>query len=355
MEYRRLGRLGIKVPRLILGCGNFGGIGSAPAFYGMGETEAEAADMLDRAWDAGVCAFDTADAYGGGRSESYIGQWLARRGSSVRDGLVLSTKVFNPVGPSPNERGLARVHILRQVDASLGRLRTDRIDLYLIHDRDTTTPWEETLRALDDLVRAGKVLYVGASNVDAWCVAEANGVADTRGLVPFGWVQNSYSLLDRAAEREMLPLCAASGLGFTAFSPLAGGWLTGKYRTEAPFPAGSRMTLRPEPYTAFTEARVFRAIDRWLAEARRRGVAPATLATAWLLHQPRVDAAIIGARSAGHLDEALAALDVQLSEAEAAALASIFPQPIAAERDAPNGRGTDPGARASSSSPSARR
>jgi aryl-alcohol dehydrogenase-like predicted oxidoreductase len=324
MDYRRLGACGITVPRLMLGCGNFGGIGSAPAFYGMGETEAEAADLLDRAWDAGMCAFDTADAYGGGRSETSIGRWIARRGSSVRDGLVLSTKVFNPVGPSPNERGLSRVHIRRQVDASLKRLCTDRIDLYFIHDVDSSTPWDETLRALDDLVRAGKVLYTGASNIDAWQVAHANAWADGHGLSPFGCVQNSYSLLDRAAEREMLPFCATSGVGFTAFSPLAGGWLTGKYRADEPFPAGSRMTLRPEPYAGFTKRRVFRGLERWVGEAGRRGVAPATLATAWVLQQPGVDAAIIGARKATHLAEAVAALDVQLTATEMASLTGIF-------------------------------
>jgi len=324
MHYRRLGACGITVPRLMLGCGNFGGIGSASAFYGMGETEAEAADLLDRAWDAGMCAFDTADAYGGGRSETYVGRWIARRGSSVRDSLVLSTKVFNPVGPSPNERGLSRVHIRRQVEASLKRLCTDRIDLYFIHDVDSSTPWDETLRALDDLVRAGKVLYTGASNVDAWQVAHANAWADGHGLSPFGCVQNSYSLLDRAAEREMLPFCATSGVGFTAFSPLAGGWLTGKYRADEPFPAGSRMTLRPEPYAGFTTRRVFRGLERWAGEADRRGVAPATLATVWVLHQPGVDAAIIGARKATHLAEAVAALDVRLTETETATLTDMF-------------------------------
>jgi aryl-alcohol dehydrogenase-like predicted oxidoreductase len=155
-------------------------------------------------------------------------------------------------------------------------------------------------------------------------VAHANALADANGLSPFGWVQNSYSLLDRRAEREMLPFCAASGVGFTAFSPLAGGWLTGKYRTGQPFPSGSRMTLRPEPYARFTRDRVFDALDRWAREVDRRGVAPATLATAWLLHQPRVDAVIFGARKATHVAEALAALDVRLDAAEAASLADIF-------------------------------
>src|SRR5438477_5754851 len=168
MDYRRLGSTGVKVSRLALGCGNFGGVGSAPAFFGKGETEAQAAELLDRAWDAGITLLDTADAYGGGRSESYLGGWLKTRGSAVRDRLVLSTKVFNPVGPGPNQRGLSRLHIARQIEASLTRLGTDRIDLYLIHEPDPTTPIDETLRALDDAMRAGKILYIGASNIEAW-------------------------------------------------------------------------------------------------------------------------------------------------------------------------------------------
>ena len=197
-----------KVSRLGLGCGNFGGIGSAPAFFGMGETEAQAFELMDRAFDAGINFFDTADAYGGGRSEAYIGRWLKAKGSAVREQLLLSSKVFNPVGPGPNDRGLSRRHILQQVDASLARLQTDRLDMYLIHEPDPDTPLDETLRALDDLVRMGKVLYVGASNIEAWRLARALWISDKRRLARFDWVQNSYSLLDRAPEREMFPLCA---------------------------------------------------------------------------------------------------------------------------------------------------
>src|SRR5215470_4848641 len=155
MDYRRLGSTGLKVSRLGLGCGNFGGIGSAPQFFGMGENEAQAFALMDR-------AFDAANAYGGGRSESCIGKWLRAKGSSVREQLLVSSKVFNPVGPGPNDRGLSRRHILQQVDESLARLQTDRLDLYLIHEPDPDTPLEETLDALHDLVRAGKVLYIGA-------------------------------------------------------------------------------------------------------------------------------------------------------------------------------------------------
>jgi aryl-alcohol dehydrogenase-like predicted oxidoreductase len=324
MDHQRLGSTGVKVSRLGLGCGNFGGVGSAPAFYGMGENEAQAHELLDRAWDAGINLFDTADAYGGGRSERFIGSWLATKGARVRDQLVLSSKVFNPVGPGPNQRGLSRVHLLRQVDASLTRLRTDRLDLHLIHEPDPDTPMEETLRALDDLVRAGKVLYIGASNIEAWRMAVARAASDAGRLARFEWVQQSYSLLDRSAEREMLPFCAAERVGFTAFSPLAGGWLTGKYRPGQPYPAGSRMTLRPEPYLHLPGERVFRGLELFAEAARGRGVSMDALALAWVLHHPRVDAAIIGPRTPAHLASALAATKISLSPQEAAEMASFF-------------------------------
>ena len=303
MEHRRLGSTGLKISRLGLGCGNFGGVGSAPAFYGMGENEAQAFELMDRARDAGINLFDTADAYGGGRSEAFIGRWLKARGSHVRDHLLLSSKVFNPVGPGPNDRGLSRGHILRQIDASLSRLQTDRLDMYLIHEPDPETPLEETLVALDDCVRAGKVLYIGASNIEAWRLARAIGISERRGLARFDWVQNSYSLLDRAQEREMFPLCADAGVGFTAFSPLAGGWLTGKYQRRDTYPDGSRMTLRPEPYRHLERDAVFRGIAQLGEEARARGVDVAALALAWVLHHPQMDAAIVGPRrpvTSGH-------------------------------------------------------
>jgi aryl-alcohol dehydrogenase-like predicted oxidoreductase len=327
MIYQRLGTTGVKVSHLGLGCGNFGGVGSAPAFHGMGETEAQAHELMDRAWDAGIVLFDTADAYGGGRSEAFIGTWLEGKGPAVRDRLVLCSKVWNPVGPGPNQRGLSRVHILRQIEASLTRLKTDRLDLYLIHEPDPETPMEETLRALDDVVRAGKVLYIGASNIEAWRMAVARGVSAVAGFARFEWVQNSYSLLDRGAEREMLPLCADQGVGFTAFSPLAGGWLTGKYRPGRPYPVGSRMTLRPEPYQHLESDRVFRGLEELARAARARGLSMDALALAWVLGHPQIDAAIIGPRTPAQLESALAALEVRLSPAEAAELAGFFPGP----------------------------
>jgi 1-deoxyxylulose-5-phosphate synthase len=326
MDYRRLGTTGLRVSRLGLGCGNFGGIGSAPAFYGMGEGEPEAFALMDRAREAGINFFDTADAYGGGRSETYIGHWLKERGSRARDEILLSSKVFNPVGDGPNDRGLSRKHILRQVDASLRRLGTDRLDMYLIHEPDPETPLEETVSALDDLVRAGKVLYVGASNIEAWRLARALWISDKAGRARFEWVQNAYSLLDRTAEREVFPLCADQGLGFTAFSPLGGGWLTGKYRSGQAFPPGSRMTLRPEPYQNLLREEVFAGLSALADEARALGVEMGTLAIAWVLHHPMMTAAIIGPRRPEHLDTALAALDVTLSAEDAARLGALVPR-----------------------------
>ena len=324
MECRRLGSTGLRVSRLGLGCGNFGGIGSAPAFFGMGETEKQAFELMDRAFDAGINFFDTANAYGGGRSETFIGHWLHAKGSAVRGRLLVSSKVFNPVGPGPNDRGLSRRHILQQIDASLARLQTDRLDMYLIHEPDPDTPLDETLQALDDLVRMGKVLYVGASNIEAWRLTRGLWISDTRGWCRFDWVQNSFSLLDRDAEREMFPLCADQGVGFTAFSPLAGGWLTGKYTAAEPYPEGSRMTLRPEPYRHLERDRIFRGLAAFAAAARARGVPASALAIAWALHQPRVDAAIIGPRTAVHLDEALTSMTISLSGDEMRTLAALF-------------------------------
>jgi aryl-alcohol dehydrogenase-like predicted oxidoreductase len=324
MQYRRLGTTGLKVSRLALGCGNFGGIGSAPAFFGMGENEAEAFALMDRAFAAGINVFDTADAYGGGRSEAWIGRWLQAKGARVRDQLVLGSKVFNAVGRGPNDCGLSRVHILRQIDASLARLRTDRLDLYLIHEPDPDTPLEETLVALDDCVRAGKVLYVGASNIEAWRLARARSISERRGLARFDSVQNSYSLLDRAAEREMFPSCADAGVGFMAFSPLAGGWLTGKYGRGRAYPDASRMTLRPEPYRAFEREAVYAALDALAREAAARGVTMSALALAWVLRQPRVDSAVIGPRRPEHVDAATGAMTIAITDEDSARIGALF-------------------------------
>jgi aryl-alcohol dehydrogenase-like predicted oxidoreductase len=279
---------------------------------------------MDAAYDAGVNFFDTADAYGGGRSEEMIGRWLAKKGAYVRDRLLVSSKVFNPVGDGPNDWGLSRRHILRQVDASLRRLGVDHLDMYLIHEPDPTTPMEETLRALDDLVHQGKVRYIGASNMPAWLTVKALWLSDKLGLHRFEWVQNSYSLLDRRDEVELFPLLADQGLGFTPFSPLCGGWLTGKYRRGEPFPEASRMTLRPEPYTGLLVDRVYDGLERLAHHAAERGADMASISLAWLMGDPRVTAPILGPRRPEHLEPGLRALDIHLDEVERAVIAGYF-------------------------------
>jgi aryl-alcohol dehydrogenase-like predicted oxidoreductase len=296
--------------RIVLGCGNFGGIGSAPAFFGQGETEEEAFALMDAAWERGIRAFDTADAYGGGRSETWIGRWMADRGHRPR----LTTKVFHSVVGDPEDRGLAPDRILRQIDGSLERLGVERVDTYLIHEPDPGTPVGDTLGALAALVESGKVGAIGASNVDrAW-------LEEALPLAPISVVQNSYSLLEREAEDEVLPFCAEHGLAFTVFGPLAGGWLTGKYRRGEPPPAGSRMTQRPEGYAHFERDDVYDGLER----LEERGDM-ATLAFAWLFANPQVSAVVTGARRPEHLAPVFAGLELHLSPAERDELASLLP------------------------------
>jgi aryl-alcohol dehydrogenase-like predicted oxidoreductase len=312
MDRAYLGGTGIRVSRLVLGCGNFGGVGSAPAFFGRGETQEQAFELMDAAWEAGITTFDTADAYGGGRSEEFIGAWLRSRRP---DGIVLSTKTFNPMAEGADD-GLAPARVRRQLESSLRRLGVERVDMFLAHEWDPDVPIAETAGVLDELVAEGKVGAYGLSNVDGAQLREALAHGS------FGWVQNSYSLLDREAEREVLPLCAEHGLGFTPFSPLAGGWLTGKYRRDEPPPEGSRMTLRPEPYEHLRRDEVFDALER-LAELGD----PAELALAWLLAEPWVTAVVLGPRRPAHLQPAVAAARRPLDDAVRRELASLFPAP----------------------------
>lgn len=324
MNYKNLGRTGLKVSAVGLGCGNFGGVGSAPAFFGKGETEEEAFVLMDMAWDLGINFFDTADAYGGGRSETYIGNWLRSKGARVRDQLILSSKVFNPVGDGPNDRGLSRRHIMRQIDASLKRLGVEHLDMYLMHEPDPTTPLDETLRAMDDLVHMGKARYIGASNMPAWLMTKSLWLSDKYGLHRFEWVQNSYSLLDRGDEKEMFPLCADQHIGYTPFSPLAGGLLTGKYQLNNDYPAGSRMTLRPEPYFKFWNQATFDGLERVKARAKDYGVSMGGLALAWVMSSPHVTAPIIGPRKIEHFQPVREALSLSLSIEEREAITNLL-------------------------------
>ena len=311
MEYRNFGRTGLKVSKLGLGCGGFGGVGSEPSLFGRGEDEAMAFAIMDRALDLGINYFDTADSYGGGRSEEMIGRWLRSRGR--RDQVVLSTKVFNRMGPGPNDSGLSRRHIMQAVEDSLRRLQTDWLDLYVTHEVDPSTPLEETLGALDGLVRQGKVRYVGASNIEAWRLTKALWISDRHDVARYEGVQNQYNLLNRGIEAEILPLAEDQGLAVTPFSPLAGGFLTGKYTLDASYPPGSRMTLRPQPYGSLLSTATFRAIDALRAEAAQWGVSTGALALAWVHSHPRVTAALIGPRSPEQFAPAQESLQVVLT------------------------------------------
>ena len=324
MDYRTLGSTGIEVSRIALGCGNFGGIGSSPAFFGQGESEDEAFAIMDAAWEMGITLFDTADAYGGGRSERAIGRWLARRGPrgarpdrALDEGLPLR-------GGQPGRPRAGPDRIRRQIEGSLERLGVDHVDLYVIHEPDPDTPVGDTLEALDGLVRAGKVRAIGTSNMDAAQLDEALRASEERGTVRFDWVQNSFSLLERDDEDGVLDFCARHGLGYTPFSPLAGGWLTGKYRRAEAYPEGSRMTLRPEPYRGLEEEKTYDGLDALEAAAQERGVDLTTLSLAWVLSHPAVTAAILGPRRPAHLEPGLRALDVELTEAERDELGALF-------------------------------
>jgi aryl-alcohol dehydrogenase-like predicted oxidoreductase len=323
METRELGRSGIAVSRVILGCGGFGGVGSAPEFFGKGESEAEALAIMDAAWDLGIRAFDTADAYGGGRSETYLGNWLRAEGPAVRDEIVITTKTFNPMGPG-GDRGLARHRVLRQVETSLERLGLERIPLYMAHDWDPDTPLEETLLVFDELVTSGKIGAVGASNVTGEQLAEALEISELEAITRFEWVQNSYSLLDREPENGLLSVCREHGVGFAPYGALAGGWLTGKYRREGALPAGSRMTTRPEGYLHLQSEHVFRGLEALAGEAAERGVSTAGLALAWTMSHPDVRAVVVGPRRPEHLEPVREALALELDERTREHLGALF-------------------------------
>ena len=302
-------------PRLALGCGNFGGIGSAPAFFGQGSSEEEACAIMDAAWEGGIRWFDTADAYGGGRSEAFIGRWRADRRP---EGLLVTTKVFHSVAGDPRDRGLRPDRIRRAVEGSLVRLGVERIDLYLAHEPDGETPLAETVGAFEALLAAGTIGAWGLSNYDAAGVWEA--LRHGRPAL----VQNSYSLLDRVDEPDVLPLCDRRGIAYVPYGPLAGGWLTGKYARGAAYPAGSRMTQRPEPYAHLASERVFDGLELLGAEAERRGLSLSALAFAWVLANPAVAGAVCGPTRPEHLEPALAALDVRLSPADWERVGSFF-------------------------------
>ena len=296
---------GLTVSRIALGCGNFGGVGSAPEFFGQGLTEDQAFELMDAAYQAGIGWFDTADAYGGGRSERAIGRWMASRGVRPR----LTTKTFNPMEAGA-DHGLNPDRIARQLRSSLDRLGVDHVELYLAHDYDPDVPLAESFGAFGAAQTDGLIGGYGVSNFDAAQLMASLAAGTPRA------VQNSYSLLVRQDERELLPLCAVRGVAYLAFGPLAGGWLTGKYRRGTPYPAGSRMTQRPEPYQEFVTGLTFDALDRLQAIAARRGTSLPGLALGWLLAGDRVAQVVIGPGRPEHLAPVAEALRHPVTEAE---------------------------------------
>lgn len=298
MDTRILGRTGVKVSRLCFGTMSFGGDAD----------EATSAAMFKRCLDAGINFFDTANSYSAGRSEQILGKLIA----GMRDELVINSKVCSPVGQGINDRGLARRHIMQQVEASLRRLNTDRLDLYFVHHFDADTPIEETLRALDDLVTQGKIVYPAVSNWAAWQIAKALGVSARHSWARFECIQPMYNLTKRQAEVEILPLAASEGLGVIPYSPMGGGLLSGKYSTEGAATEG-RLMQNAMYKRRYGEPLYYEIAARFTDHARERGVHPATLAVAWVMHHPAVTAPIIGARNVAQLEASLAAADLAMT------------------------------------------
>jgi aryl-alcohol dehydrogenase-like predicted oxidoreductase len=313
MKYRPLGATGAQVSVLCLGGMTFGEADEKSMMHKIGSTEEESFAVLDRALAAGVNFIDVADVYGqDGLSERVLGRWMAARKS--RDKIVLATKGRFRMAEGPNGTGASRLRILRAIDQSLARLGTDRIDLYQIHMQDGRTPEEELVRALDDAVRAGKIVYVGASNYAAYRLVESLFVADKRNLSRFVTLQALYNLQSRELEREHVPLCLRHGLGVLPYSPLAGGLLTGKYRRGQTAPSGTRYEKMKERFAAFDKERNWKIVDTLVAVASEVGRTPGQVALAWLLARPAVTSVIFGARNLRQLEENLSAVEIVLSD-----------------------------------------
>ena len=313
MQYVKLGRSGVRVSRLCLGTMNFGPLTNA----------ADSFTIMDKALDAGINFFDSANVYGWktgeGVTEQIIGRWLAH-GGGRRDRIVLATKVFGRMGDGPNDRGLSALHIRRACDESLRRLQTDHIDLYQMHHIDRDAPWEEVWQAMEQLVRAGKVLYVGSSNFAAWNIAQANCLAAQQHFMGLICEQSLYNLSARTVELEIIPACKAFGLGLIPWSPLAGGLLGGSLRKSG---TGRRAAERIQQAVEKHRDR----LQAYEAFCSQIGHEPADVAVAWLLHNPVVTAPIIGPRTVEQLTAALRALDVALDKDACAKLDSIWPGP----------------------------
>lgn len=315
MEYRSLGTSGLKVPVLCLGAMTFGEADDKSFMHKVGCDEATSFAIMSRALEKGVSFIDTADVYGqDGLSERVVGAWMKETKS--RENVVIATKFRFRMGQGPNSTGASRYRIVRTVEDSLRRLGTDRIDLYQIHMQDIDTPEEETLRALDDLVRAGKVLYLGASNYAAYRLTDSQWISKTEHLHRFVAFQAQYSLLVRDIEREHVPVCKQFGMGVLPWSPLAAGFLSGKYVKDQPPPPGVRLEKWKDRLVEFGGDRGWRILDVVNAIAKERETTAAAVSLAWLLAKPTVSSVIFGARSVEQLDDNLKGADVKLSAAE---------------------------------------
>jgi aryl-alcohol dehydrogenase-like predicted oxidoreductase len=311
MEYRQLGASGLKVSTLCLGAMTFGEPDEKSMMHDIAADEATAHQMIDRALDAGVNFIDTADVYGNdGLSERVMGRWFEK--SKRRDQLVLATKFRFKMWPGPNGSGASRYRIIRTVEDSLRRLKTDRIDLYQIHMQDLETPEEETLRALDDLVRAGKVVYLGCSNYAAYRLTDSLWLSKSLGIERFVALQAQYSLVVRELEREHVPLCEKFGLGILPWSPLASGFLSGKYKKDAPPPAGSRLDKMKDWLKGFDTPRHWKTLSALEEAARELGTSVTAVALRWLVQKPAVTSVIMGVRTVGQLDDNLKAGELRL-------------------------------------------
>ncbi len=310
MEYRQLGPAGVRVSVIGLGTNRFG-TAKLP--------QAGVASVIDAAQELGINFIDTSNSYQEGRSEEALGYALKGRW----DRFVLASKFFFPVGPGTNDRGTSRYHLMNAVEASLRRLQSDHIDLYYVHRWDNTTPIEETLRGLDDLIRQGKVRYVGASDFASWQLAYANLLAEVRGWTPFVVIQSEYNMLSRGVEREVLPYCRAHNVGFIPYFPLAGGFLTGKYRRGQPAPAGSRGESSGYVQAYMTDA-TYDRIEQLTAWAQARGRGLNELAQVWLLAQPQVCSVITGATTLEQVLSNVKAADWALTADELAEVNAIL-------------------------------
>lgn len=325
MEYRQLGASGLRVSNLCLGTMTFGEADEKSFMHKVGSDEQTSFAIMDRALEHGINFIDTADVYGqDGLSERVIGDWFEKTGR--RDEVVLATKFRFVMGKGPNRSGGSRYRIVRTVEDSLRRLKTDRIDLYQIHMQDLDTPIEETLRALDDLVRAGKVLYIGSSNFAAFRLADSLWTSKVQGLERFVSAQMQYSLVTRDIEREHVPLCQEHGVSTLPWSPLAAGFLTGKYRKDKPPAEGTRLAQWKDRWKRFDDERNWRILEALDVVSEQTGKQPSQIALAWLLHKPTVASVIFGARTLEQLDANVEASEIALSDEQMAALdeASAF-------------------------------